>query len=241
MKKILFLIAITNIALASSVTQANIFNYKIPQPKLITNDWDGDGQSNDVDTDDDNDGILDTNDDNPFSGRPNSGGDNTFSGRPNLGGNNVVNSNALNFYNNKWGLKTGNSWLYFVGMPNNNNIDYYRDTSYIKTSGNYGYFTEKRTVESNNSYSNYYIDEFLFDDFNQLRFSFKTSENGRRVTSGFSNFKGIKIDGTLYNDFICNTNLDVHCGNNGISIRMPDDTYYNDEINKEISIEFIFE
>lgn len=229
MKKILFFIAITSIALASSVTQANIFKYKIPQPKLITNDWDGDGQSNDVDTDDDNDGIIDTNDDNPFSGRPN------------LGGNNVINSNALTFYNNKWGVKLGNSWSYFVGMPNSDNIDYFRDTSYIQTSGNYGYFIEKRTVESNNSYSSYYIHEFLFDKRNQLIFKFKTSENGIIVTSGFSNFKGIKIDGTLYNDFICNSNLDVHCGNNGIYIKMPDDTYYNYEINKEISIEFIFE
>lgn len=39
-----------------------IFNFPIPQPNKISNDFDGDGQPNTIDPDDDNDGILDEED-----------------------------------------------------------------------------------------------------------------------------------------------------------------------------------
>lgn len=52
-----------------NVNATGIFNYQIPQPNLITDDWDGDGIPNHLDPDDDNDNIDDEMDDVPF-GRP---------------------------------------------------------------------------------------------------------------------------------------------------------------------------
>lgn len=78
MKKIALTIMISFLTTAS--VAENVFNHQIPQPNLITNDWDGDGLTNDVDTDDDGDNIPDTEDDNPFSGRPVFGGSSSIGG-----------------------------------------------------------------------------------------------------------------------------------------------------------------
>lgn len=79
MKKILTTIILLSLSLSIKVQAETIFNYQIPQPNLITNDWDGDGEPNSTDTDDDGDNIPDTIDDDPFSGRPVSGGGSSVS------------------------------------------------------------------------------------------------------------------------------------------------------------------
>jgi hypothetical protein len=68
MKKIITTILLSTLSLGS--LSQGTFNMTIPQPDFLSNDWDGDGEINSVDTDDDNDGILDVNDDIPFSGNP---------------------------------------------------------------------------------------------------------------------------------------------------------------------------
>jgi hypothetical protein len=60
---ILILMFVATLALADTSGQ---FRYEIPQPDFLSNDWDGDGEINSVDTDDDDDGILDVNDSTPF-------------------------------------------------------------------------------------------------------------------------------------------------------------------------------
>jgi hypothetical protein len=74
MKKILTIILsiVFMSSVYASVSGTNQFKYKIPQPDLITNDWDGDGDPNLTDPDDDNDGIPDTEDSIPF-GKPDGG------------------------------------------------------------------------------------------------------------------------------------------------------------------------
>lgn len=69
MKKILILVMFSGIA-SISFSEGR-FNFPIPQPDMISNDYDGDGKINSIDEDDDGDGILDINDDIPF-GRPSS-------------------------------------------------------------------------------------------------------------------------------------------------------------------------
>lgn len=78
MKKIIIIAIISIMPLmASAETLSEIFRFKIPNPSLITSDWDGDGIPNGEDTDDDNDGIDDNVDDDQFSGRPVLGGAST--------------------------------------------------------------------------------------------------------------------------------------------------------------------
>jgi hypothetical protein len=64
MKKILILVMFSSIASVSF--SESRFNFSIPQPDMISNDWDGDGKINSLDEDDDGDGILDINDETPF-------------------------------------------------------------------------------------------------------------------------------------------------------------------------------
>lgn len=68
MKKIITTILLSTLSLGA--LSQGTFNMTIPQPDYVSNDWDGDGEINSVDTDDDNDGILDVNDDIPFGGNP---------------------------------------------------------------------------------------------------------------------------------------------------------------------------
>jgi hypothetical protein len=60
------------ISISTGVMAQGVFNVSIPQPDYVSNDWDGDGEINSIDTDDDNDGILDINDSTPFGGTPGS-------------------------------------------------------------------------------------------------------------------------------------------------------------------------
>jgi hypothetical protein len=64
MKKIIIIILISTIS--STTLSQGIFNFKIPQPDFISNDWDNDGDPNSTDPDDDNDGIDDVDDSVPF-------------------------------------------------------------------------------------------------------------------------------------------------------------------------------
>jgi hypothetical protein len=68
MKKIITTILLSTLSLAA--LSQGIFNMAIPQPDYVSNDWDGDGEINSVDLDDDDDGILDVNDSTPFGGSP---------------------------------------------------------------------------------------------------------------------------------------------------------------------------
>jgi hypothetical protein len=63
MKKIILTLLISTISIYSF---AGIFQSSIPQPDFMSNDWDGDGDPNITDPDDDNDGVLDDDDSNPF-------------------------------------------------------------------------------------------------------------------------------------------------------------------------------
>jgi hypothetical protein len=68
MKKILPIMILSAISINSF--SDIMFQSKVPQPDYMSNDWDGDGEINSIDTDDDNDGILDVDDDIPFGGTP---------------------------------------------------------------------------------------------------------------------------------------------------------------------------
>jgi Leucine-rich repeat (LRR) protein len=68
MKKIISIILLSTISLSSFAD--GVFNMQIPQPDFVSNDWDGDGDPNLTDPDDDNDGIDDIDDSTPFGGRP---------------------------------------------------------------------------------------------------------------------------------------------------------------------------
>lgn len=63
-KKIL---AVAIVMISTNAMAIDLYRHKIPQPNFVSNDWDGDGEVNAVDTDDDNDGIPDISDSNPFS------------------------------------------------------------------------------------------------------------------------------------------------------------------------------
>jgi hypothetical protein len=64
MKKIILSILISTISTASFAV--GVFNMTIPQPDFISNDWDNDGITNNLDPDDDNDGDDDDVDSTPF-------------------------------------------------------------------------------------------------------------------------------------------------------------------------------
>lgn len=58
---------ISTSVLAVAITEnSGVFNFKIPQPNNISDDWDNDGDPNITDPDDDNDGEPDVSDSEPF-------------------------------------------------------------------------------------------------------------------------------------------------------------------------------
>jgi Leucine-rich repeat (LRR) protein len=74
MKKIQTTIILSILILSQPIFAEGTFNMTIPQPDFVSNDWDGDGEINSIDTDDDGDGILDVDDDIPFGGTPGGSG-----------------------------------------------------------------------------------------------------------------------------------------------------------------------
>lgn len=66
MKKILTILLMSILSITTYATATGVFQYQIPQPDLVTNDWDGDGIPNHLDPDDDNDNINDEDDSIPF-------------------------------------------------------------------------------------------------------------------------------------------------------------------------------
>lgn len=67
MNKILIFFVLSVSTISSFASTFNVFKISIINPSKITSDWDGDGLANDIDPDDDNDGIIDSEDTEPFS------------------------------------------------------------------------------------------------------------------------------------------------------------------------------
>lgn len=143
MKKKILLSVLISVPLASSALTLNeIFRFKIPNPSLITNDWDGDGIPNNEDTDDDNDGIDDTVDDDQFSGRPVLGGAST-----------TPNSNCLYEYPNNYVRYSLNQGLYYY-IYNGNVIGSSSNESYY---GGNNIYSVGDYVSDPDAVNDYYI------------------------------------------------------------------------------------
>lgn len=98
-------------------SSSGVFNFKIPQLDIISNDWDGDGIPNSQDNDDDNDGIDDVDDSLPF-------------------GHNGKNSSSLIIFNSftsdKSDISSGDTINLSWDIDNKQNLNIYTDSNLIE-------------------------------------------------------------------------------------------------------------